>query len=356
MTSHEAYRLADSFRAAGAKVVMGGAHVTCMPEEALKHADSVVIAEAESVWTEVLEDYESGALKRIYRGEPLDDYFSPVFDYFMKLDPGLFSVTGIQVSRGCKYRCDFCARPQQKLRFVKVEQAVALIEKIRNAQRRLPGSRATIFFKDNNIFSSPPYAKELFRRLTPLNINWEANSCIDIALDEETLKLAKKSGCKSLYIGFETIYLRDFPKTSLRNISCANDYIKAIKKIKSHGIKVFGAFILGLDNYRHRDYLKLLWFLMRSGLWFIPLSILTPFPGTPLFELLKKENRILTYDWRKYYPLFNVVFKPKHTSAFSLKAWYLMIRTILFFFSPLILSAWLSIIISFFLGYFLSRL
>jgi radical SAM superfamily enzyme YgiQ (UPF0313 family) len=356
MTSFEAYRLADNFRAAGAKVVMGGPHVTCLADEALQHADSVVVGEAESVWSDVLNDYESGNLKKVYAGEPLDDYFSPVFDYFMKLDPRIFLSTGLQVSRGCKYRCDFCGRPEQKLRFVKVDQAVALIEKTKNAAARQLTVRPTIFFKDNNIFSSPPYAKELFSRMIPLKIRWEANASLDIAFDDEALRLAKESGCRSLYIGLETIHPQDFPKTALYDTTSVLDYLRLIRKIKSYGIKVWGAFILGFDNYTHRDYWGLLRFLMRSGLWFAPLSILVPFPGTPLFERLKKENRILTYDWRKYYPLFNVVFKPKNMSPLSLKLWFLVIRIVSFFFSPLLISAWLIIILAFLAGYLLSHL
>jgi radical SAM superfamily enzyme YgiQ (UPF0313 family) len=336
MNAYEAYRLADRFRAQGAKVVMGGPHVTCLPEEALEHADSIVVGEAESVWKEILKDYESEALKRIYNGEPLDDYFSPVFDYFLKLSPRVLLDAGMLVSRGCKYRCDFCARPQQKLRFIKIEQVIALLKRIKEAKKPF-SLKPTVVFKDDGIFSSPAYAKELFRQMIPLGIKWAGQSTLDIAFDDEALRLAKESGCVCLGIGFETLYPQDYEKTSLSQVSNYHDYKKAIRNIKSHGMRVFGHFILGFDHYIHRDYLRLLWFLMTSGLWFASLTLLTPTPGSRLFDKFKEENRLLTLDWRAYDYFFNVVFKPKHTSRIALKAWFFTIRLISLAFSPYIL-------------------
>ena len=320
------YHIADRFRKAGSKVVMGGAHVSSLPQEALAHCDAVVIGEAESVWPQIVRDYEKGELKKIYEGVPLDDYFSPCFDYFMKLDPGILYRTGLILSRGCKYRCEFCAPMSGKLRFVKMDQAMALIERVIRAVPRPLGAKPTLIFRDDNIFSNPVYAKELFRRLIPLNIRWAGNSSIDIAFDDEALRLAGQSGCRSIFIGFETIDPRRFAKTSIGNMSTPDDYLKAIRKLKSHKIKVIGSFILGLDEDSPKDYLRLIGFWMRAGFYIVSLTILTPFPGTALFKKLESQNRILTHDWRKYDSSRHVVFQPKNMSPRALQMWFGIMR------------------------------
>jgi radical SAM superfamily enzyme YgiQ (UPF0313 family) len=137
-----------------------------------------------------------------------------------------------------------------------------------------------------------------------------------------------------LFIGFETIYPEKLQKTSTHHMRSTEDYIWAIKKIKSCGIRITGSFILGFDYYTHKDYLKLAWFLIRSGLYLISITILTPFPGSRLYEQLKKEGRITTTDWRKYDSLHHVVFRPKHMPPFLLQLWFVIIRIIGLLASP----------------------
>lgn len=322
-----AYKLAQRARKVGAYVVMGGPHVSVLPEEALQYCDSIVIGEAESVWAEVIKDFESKALKKIYHGQPLEDFFSPVNEYYLRLNPRILKRTGITISRGCKYHCDFCARPFGGPRYIAIEQVIGIVKRIKKVSR-VP----FIEFSENNIFSDPVYAKQLFKELAPLNIRWGAPCSIDIAFDEEALSLAKQSGCRILFIGFETIYPNKFEKTSAGKITSTRDYVKAVKKIKSYGIKIIGAFMVGFDHYTHPDYIKLLLFLIstfvRSRFWWISMTMVTPYPGTELFARLKKEARIRSYDWGKYDLLFHVVFKPKNMGAFSLLLWFIIIRAI----------------------------
>jgi radical SAM superfamily enzyme YgiQ (UPF0313 family) len=346
---YEAYQLADKFRRAGSKVVLGGPHISALPEEALEHADSVVIGEAESEWTQVITDFENGGLKKIYRGKPLEDFFTPAYDYFMRMDPSTLCRSGIHIDRGCKYHCDFCARISQWLRFVKIEQIIELIKRAKTAKRIFFARKPMIVFNCDNIYSNPIYAKELFKKIIPLNIAWAANCSIDIGFDPEALELAKESGCRGFLVGIESIHPEDHCKTSLKLIHTADDYKIAINNIRRCGIKVTGSFILGLDSYSNLDYLKLLWFLCRSRLWFFILTILTPFPGSALFDRLKSENRIKSFDWRKYIFLICVI-KPKHTSALSLYAWYWLIRIVSLLFSPGIILGYLIIFISFKIG------
>lgn len=150
----EAYKLADCYRRAGAYVVMGGPHVSALPQEALQHADSVVVGEAESAWHQLLSDFENSALKKIYTGLPVKDFFSLSYPYLLDLNPSLLYLSGLFVSRGCKYSCDFCARPKQQLRFVKIEQIVQLIKKMKGVYKIPFLSSQIIYFRDDNIFQT----------------------------------------------------------------------------------------------------------------------------------------------------------------------------------------------------------
>ncbi|HPN88732.1 MAG TPA: radical SAM protein, partial [Candidatus Omnitrophota bacterium] len=333
--------LADEYRRAGAFVVMGGPHVTALPQEALEHCDSVVLGEAESVWPEVIKDFERASLKNIYEGKPLEDFFSPVYHYFLKLKPSFLWQAGLPLSRGCKYHCDFCARPSSWPRYIKIDQVISLVSQIK-ASNKIGAwwfHVAPIIFSDDNIFSNPDYAKELFRALIPLGIKWDSSSSIDIAFDDEALRLAKQSGCNTLFVGIETIYPKDFSKTNISFIQSSDDCIKAIKKIQSYGIKVIASFIIGLDEYRHKDYFKLIWFMLwlfiKTRIFFISLTILTPFPGTKLFNRLKEEQRIASFDWRKYNLFFNVVYRPKNMPAYGVFSWFILIRIFSLFFCSL---------------------
>jgi radical SAM superfamily enzyme YgiQ (UPF0313 family) len=319
-----AYDLAKRYKDAGAYVVMGGHHVSYLPQEALQYCHSVVIGEAESVWAEVLKDYRERSLKKIYTGEPLDDFFTPVFESFKRLYPVLL-INSIQTTRGCKNVCEFCAVPNRKLRFVKHEQVVALVKVLQTKIKR-----PHIYFKDDNIFSDPQYAKNLFRLLIPLNIKWYSSSSIDIALDEEALRLARESGCYQLVIGFETIYPENLQKAKRAEVKKEKDYLPLIKKIQSYDIRIRGAFIMGFDYDRILDYFKLIAFLVKARLFVVVLSILTPLPGTALRSRLEKEGRIFTNDWNKYDGL-HTVFKPKHMPAHMLTLSYILVRFITLF-------------------------
>ncbi len=352
--AREAYRIADRFRKAGSRVVMGGVHVSIFPQEALEHADSVVIGEAESVWGQVVRDYETGGLKREYRAQPLEDYFSPSYQFFMSMDPHVLYRTGVLLSRGCKYRCEFCVPPFGAPRLVKFEQAIALIDRINSSLKRPFGRKPRFIFRDDNIYSNPEYAKKLFSRLADFNLRWAGNSSIDISFDDEALALAEESGCTDLFVGLETIYPERLQKTSVHGMHSTEDYRKAIRKIKAHGIRVTGSFVLGFDYYTHRDYARLGWFLLRSGLYLVSLTILTPFPGSRSYELLSAEGRITSREWHKYDSLQHVVFKPKHTSARALQMWFIILRIIGLIASPAYLNVLLVYVVCYLLASFLA--
>lgn len=351
----DAYRLADRFRRAGSKVVLGGPHVSALPDEALEHADSIVIGEGESVWPRIIDDFENSRLQKIYRGEPLDDFFSPVCDYFLRLDPRILARSGIHIDRGCKYDCEFCARIPGKLRFIDMELVVRLITRISGARRGILRRSPEIVFRCDNIYSNPAYAKNLFRAMIPLGVAWGAASSIDIGFDNEALELARQSGCRTVLVGIESIYPQDNPKTSLKQIRSIADYRAAIKNIRARGIKVIGSFIIGLDHYSHADYAKLLWFLAGSGLWHWNLTILTPFPGSRLFEKLKNEKRIVSFDYRKYNLLmYTYVIKPHGVSTMSVYFWFYLIRIISIFVTPALLRIQIYSFLVYYAGHSIS--
>lgn len=320
--AHIAYSLADRYRKKGACVIMGGPHVSALPQEALQHCDSVIIGEVESVWRDILKDFEDGKLKEEYRGIALDDFFSPVHEYFLRLKPRQIFFSGIQTTRGCKYHCEFCASSVASYRTIQQEQVLSLVNKVKSWARIVP-----LYFKDDNIYSDPVYARSLFRKLIPFRIKWFSSSSLDVAFDDEALRLAKESGCVQLAIGFETLHPEKLPKTSVnQKVRSTKDLLMLIKKIKSYGISVRGAFILGLDESTHRDYWRLLTFFMRARLHYIALGILTPFPGSRLYRRLEREERVLSRDWRKF-DCLHVVFRPKNMSALSVQLWFVFLRT-----------------------------
>ncbi len=325
---------------------MGGPHVSVLPEEALEHCHSVVIGEAESVWKDVIADFEQGSLKSKYIGELLDDFFSPVYEYFLKLPPKTLRRIGIYTHRGCKYNCEFCATPKKKLRFVKIEQIVGLLRRMKQGMFFPSVFKPTIDLLGDNIYSDPDFAKRLFKAIIPLGISYTIIASIDIAFDEEALMLAKQSGCSCLFIGFETVFPQTLPKLSIPYIKSHNDYIKAVKNIKKYKLRIIGAFIIGFDNYSHKDYLRLLFLIMRMRLFLVSLTTLTPFPGSALFERLKKENRILNFDWDKYNVLARPVFKPRKMAVLTVKLWFVFIRIVSLLFSSMTAVFFLLLVLS----------
>lgn len=318
--AYRAYKYADKFRKKGAKVIMGGCHVMFNTEEALQHCDSVIVGEVESIWREILDDYENGKLEKIYHGKAEDDFSQYYHEGLLKLE-GKKLQTAIQMTRGCSFRCKFCAIPKLypgKVRRVPVHR---VIEEVRAAQKK--GIRF-IQFNENNIFADPAYAKKIFKALIPLKIRWGALCSINIAKDTQALDLAKKSGCYQLQIGFETIN-KQVIKNNPGKLNYCDEYLRLINRIKKRKIKITGTFIVGFDEDTYYSIWKLLVFIFKANLNLSLFSVLTPIPGSELFDTYKKEKRITTYNWRKY-NAFHVIIKPKRINHYILKFIFPFIR------------------------------
>lgn len=298
------YEIADTYRQKGVPVVLGGIHPTMMKDEAKAHADAVVLGEAEAIWPQVLSDFKRSDLKSFYRADnfcSLDRLRIPRRDLLNK--DAYFFVNTIQTTRGCPFDCDFCSVTSFYGRTFRVRP----VEDVVNEIGQVGGG--FIFFVDDNIVGTPSYAKELFRALIPLKVKWFSQASLSIVKDRELMDLAQKSGCKGLFIGFESLSQKSLQAMG-KPINRVNKYAEAIRMIHDHGIGIQGSFIFGTDNDDASVFSKVLRFIEKTHLEAAIFSVLTPFPGTRIQKALQRENRIIHTDWEKY-DMNHVVFKPK---------------------------------------------
>lgn len=299
--SAEAYKIAKDFKLQGSKVIMGGPHVTYLSDEALEYCDSVVIGEAEGIWPEVIKDYENHSLKKKYIGQPVEEYHKIVHQTLLQSPPEVIK-DFLETTRGCKFRCHFCSIPGLSGGNIRNKPPLEVIELIQKIKHRYP----SIVFLDNNIYSDPVYTKELFEALKPLKIKWSSLCTIDIAKNEKLLKLAKESGCELLAIGYEI--RGDSVESSQRGkFAMAKSYLEYTKKIKEAGIKIRAGFIFGFDSDRYRNLFDIFLFAFRIQPTLNTLALLTPVPGTQLYQEMMAQNRLININWRHYAALDLVV-------------------------------------------------
>ncbi len=314
----DAYELADRYRKIGIKVVIGGPHVTLLPEEAKPHVDSVVIGEAEPVWMNLIDDFKKGKLKPYYTADkPYDISKSPVPRYSF-LDKTKHNRITVQTTRGCPHDCEFCAASKVLGPYRKrpIESVVRDIEAIKEHWEH-----PFIEFADDNTFIDKEWSKALLKAITPLKIRWFTETDISVAEDEELLSLLRSSGCRQLLIGFESVIKRSLEGIENKDwkLKQYNSYLSAITKIQSYGISVNGCFILGLDYDKSDIFKKTLEFIEESQLLEVQLTILTPFPGTRLYRRMKQEGRLLKEVYWDRCTLFDINFVPKNMTVEQLE-------------------------------------
>ncbi len=318
----EAYELAESFKAAGVPTVIGGPHVTVVPEEAALHCDAVVAGEGEASWLEVLDDAERGRLRQYYgAADGAYDLSAAPLPAFELLDISKYNRLTVQTSRGCPHACEFCASSvllTSKYKQKPVARVLEEIEKILTIWKR-----PFIEFADDNSFVSHSYWKQLLRPLRGKGLKWFAETDLSVAEDGELLDLMRETGCAQVLIGLESpteaglggIELRSDWK--LRSCSRARE---AIRTIQAHGITVNGCFVIGLDGQTTEVFDQVFEFVKDSGLYEVQVTIMTPFPGTPLYSRLEAENRLLEpRSWKKC-TLFDINFVPSGMSVAELDA------------------------------------
>lgn len=300
-TAARAYEIAGEYKKRGVKVVMGGIHVSNCPHEALEYADAIVIGEGEYVWKKLLKDFKEKRLQKVYRSESLVDPKDIPIPRYELLDSKNYSIWPSQTTRGCPFDCSFCSATNFFGRTFRCRNAEDVIKEIRVLKNYAPSlgmGRPFIFFAEDNITGNPNHARKLFNALIPLEINWASQCSINIADDPELLNLARRSGCKLLCIGFESLsekVLKEMNKT----INHPAKYREVISKVRKEGIIAAGSFIFGFDSDDDESILKTTEFSLHSNLDFSTYYVLTPFPGTRLYEKLKNENRLIAEDWWK---------------------------------------------------------
>lgn len=321
MFANRAYEIAARFRQRGVKTVLGGIHPSMRTEEALGHCDSVVIGEAEAVWGSVLKDMASGALKRTYEAGEKTDLKTCKNPARSVLSTGKYFSDIVQTTKGCPFHCEFCsvyAYDGMTIRSKTAEQVVNEILEINHAGSKF--KKKSIFFADDNIISDKKFARELFLALKPYKLNWSCQASINIAMDDELLRLMKDSGCGAILIGFESISEKNLSRMD-KKVNMRLSYIDAIRKIQSYGILIHASFILGYDFDTDATFDELADFIEESRLLMPLVNILTPFPGTKLFSRFEEEGRIIHKDWSKY-DAKTVVFSPICMTAGELHAGY----------------------------------
>lgn len=321
MTSNapRAYGIAEQFRDRGRTVVIGGVHPTVRPEEASRYADAVVIGEAEDTWGDVIDDFEQGDLKRFYRSQRPDvrEYPLPRRDLTPR-SSGIFNVMPVVTTRGCPYDCDFCCVSTlfgRKLRSLPVQKVVADIK----------ASKGKIFlFLDDNVIGNPNYAKELFKAIEPLRIRWVGQASVSFVDDTELMRLAARSGCRALFFGLETVSTSVLQRMrkSIKELSAIHD---AIEKVRDFGIHFHASMVFGFDDEEKSIFADSLDFLMENKIPTVSFNVLTPYPGTRVYDRLKAEGRLLTEDWQ-HYDHNTVVFEPKNMTPQELMEGHLWAR------------------------------
>lgn len=318
------YGIADHFRSRGIPVVMGGMHVSKLPEEALEHCDSVVVGEAEDLWGQLIADFERGELQRIYRREEgypsLDGRPHP--DWSLFAGKGYLPVHFIETTRGCPFNCEFCSVTSSfggKFRNRSVDDVEREIKGLKPFEGRFILDNV-VFFTDDNIISSKRHARELLNRMIPYKLLWLGQTSVDMAQDEELLELCRKSGCMGLLVGFESLS-SDTLKSVSKGFNKPQQYLDLVNKMHDHGIGVNGSFVFGFDNDDPGVFDRTIEFTVKAKLDVCYFSILTPYPGTALHEQFTREGRIIDHDW-DHYNTHNVVFQPKLMTPDQLRDGY----------------------------------
>jgi radical SAM superfamily enzyme YgiQ (UPF0313 family) len=301
------------FRARGIPVVLGGPHVTLLPEEAGEYADVIFIGEAEGLWPQFLNDFEQGKYQKVYQATevpPLEHVPQARKDLFHRKD---FTNGVLFASRGCPNYCDFCTLSvmyKNRVRKRSVAEVAAEYSSFRGK---------VIIFWDDNIAGDLAYAKELFQAITPHHKWWSSQASVHAGQDDEFLELAFNSGCKQLFLGLESISQASMNAVHKR-FNRVEDYARIIERIHAHGIAVQAGIVFGFDQDTPAIFEETLDFLEAVGVQNATFNILTPFPGTRLFQRMDAEGRILTRDWSRYNSRADVVFRPKQMSSEDLLA------------------------------------
>lgn len=314
-TARRAYEISEEYMSRGIPVILGGMHVKLIPEEAIKHCSCIVIGDAEAVWEQVINDFKNGELKKVYNAsQPSCPQKGVITRRDIFKGKGYLPITLLQFSRGCIYKCKFRASSKYFENHHYCRDIDDVLKEIKSQKKKL------LFFVDDNIGCNKKKAKDLFRALIPLKIKWVSQGSMDMLNDSEFMNLMVKSGCLGLVVGFESIKedsIKSMNKAAnLERVS--KNYKKEIKLFKEYGLQIWSAFTLGHDEDTVESIKKTCEFAIKNKFSFAAFNILMPYPGTPMYERLKKEKRLLYSEkwWLDEAYRFNYCsFIPKNMTA-----------------------------------------
>jgi radical SAM superfamily enzyme YgiQ (UPF0313 family) len=305
------YQIAAEFRRRGVRVILGGYHATLCPEEAKEHADAICIGEAESVWAEILSDAEHGCLKPVYRGDRSLPLKAIEADRRVFADKQYLPVALIETSRGCPFRCNFCSINGFFEGTYRRRPSVEIVEELRKVKEKI------IFFVDDNIVGDPAGARELFREIAPLKIQWMSQASLHALKNDELVEEMARSGCMGVLIGFESLNPKNLAAMG-KKVNRVDEYRSVLARLRRAGIFVYGTFIFGYPHDTPEGFEESYRFAMQEKMFLAAFNHLVPFPGTPLYREIEAEGR-LSYDrwWLSDEYCFGQV--PFHSKAMDSK-------------------------------------
>lgn len=307
-TARRAYHIASEFKRRGKTVVFGGYHATLMPLEPLKYGDAVVIGNAETVWKEVLIDFQNGELKPSYKGDPVYYNIHPDRTIFQGKKYSRLGV--VETGRGCRFNCEFCAISSFYNGSYTRKPVDIVIEDIKQARA---AGKKIFFFSDDNIVADQEFAIELFKALVSLKIKWSGQGSLTMAANSELLYWMKKSGCTMILIGYESLDNENLKQMKKVWVGSEKKIRELTGTIHKAGINIYATFLFGFDNDSLQLYDKTLKFTRDMQFYCVAFNHLLPMPGTPLHSRLEEEGRLLDNDWwlRPGYLYGDLIFRPK---------------------------------------------
>jgi len=304
-----AYEIADLFRARGIPVVLGGPHVSALPDEAREHADAVVTGEGDKVWPQVIEDARAGTLKPIYQGGCLTDLAGLPYPRRDLIGRSAYLIPDIiQTSRGCPHKCEFCYLSTPD----KVPYRTRPVGEVIGEIKAMPPGRF-LMFADDNLTADLVYAKELFRAMIPLKRRWIAQTTVKVADDPELLELMARSGCHSVLWGLESIRPESLAAAGKRT-NRAEDYTRAFRALHGYGILGAASFVFGFDGETPAVFPATIEAIRKMKCDLPIIYDLTPLPGTSVYRTLTAAGRVSGITWDRY-TYYNVVFRPRDLTA-----------------------------------------
>ncbi len=307
-----AYQIIDKFKKMNILTVIGGIHATVLPNEAMGHADVVMVGEGETIWPQFISDYQNGKVKKIYRTDTdtkyqFDNHIVPRFDLLKGYD---YPIITVQTTRGCPHDCSFCCASKVFGSGYRRKNNSDILRELKIIRSMFPD--ALVLFADDNFLVHRKECKSLLEQMAGLDVRWLAQTDVSIAHDDELLELMVLSGCQWVVIGFESVHFDSLYKLDNKNwkLKQLPGYEQAIEKIQSYGIGVYGTFIVGLDEDDVNVFEESESFIKRNNLYGVNVTVPTPLPGTRLREKLLDEKRILINDWN-YYTFWDVTIQPK---------------------------------------------